>query len=215
MTAEAPPDPLSAGSGASGTQAPESGPSGDPGIGGGGAGGIAIPNSAPPCAQNQALAGQALNNIVGAVGQVLSSSGLFSQGTINSIEGDLTANETAAGDVGFVAGHFNLVLTGVQIGALGAAVAGDLTGLFVGGTDGSASGVFGLFSNGPRHDQSNGSSLHSQSAGGGIDFHLDLGNPYPDVAGIVSHLGRDWIPPRLPFGRKPCLDAPFTSGGSH
>jgi RHS repeat-associated protein len=209
-------------------QQPGGGGEGGGGSGGGGGGGgcgapgtICVPQNAPPCAQNQALAGQALNNIVGAVGQVLSSSGLFSQATINTIEGDLTANETAAGDVGFVGGHFNLVLSSVQIAALGTAVAGDVAGLFVGGVDGSASGVFGLGANGPRHDLSGGTSLHSQGVGPpgnqGIDFHIDLGNPYTDVAGIIGHLGRDWLPPRMPFafGRKPCLDAPFTSGGSH
>jgi hypothetical protein len=26
--------------------------------------------------------------------------------------------------------------------------------------------------------------------------------------------GHDWLPPRLHFGRKPCLDAPLASGGS-
>jgi RHS repeat-associated protein len=195
------------------------GPSG--GGGGGGGGGasptIPVPLTAPSCAQNQAFAAQALNNIVGAVGQVLSNSG-FSAPSISQIEGDLRANETAPGDVGFVGGHFNLILTATQINDLnanGSTVGTDVTNLFVGGTDGSASGVFGLFGNGPRHDQPNGTSLHSQASGsGGIDFHLDLGNPYNDIAGIISHIGHDILPPRI--GRKPCLDAPLTpSVGGH
>jgi RHS repeat-associated protein len=213
-------DPMMIGCGGGGGAPPLPGQgTGSSGGGGNGCapGSICIPAKAPPCAQNQALAGQALNNIVSAVGQVLSASGL-SQSAINAVEGDLTANETAAGDVGFVGGHFNLILTAVQIGnlsAYGANVPGEVTGLFVGGVDGSASGVFGLGANGPRHDLSGGTSLHSQGAGNGsIDFHIDLGNPYTDVAGIIKHLGRDWLPPRMPFGRKPCLDAPFTSGGS-
>ena len=104
----------------------------------GGGAPIAIPIGAPQCAQNQALAQQALNNIVTAVGQVLSASNQFTQAQIGLIESDLTANETSASDVGFVGGHFNLVLTGSQIsqldptGSVGAA----LNGLFVGGTDG-------------------------------------------------------------------------------
>ncbi|SPF43492.1 hypothetical protein SBA4_3040001 [Candidatus Sulfopaludibacter sp. SbA4] len=189
----------------------------DPGTPGGGNSSIPIPTNAPPCAQNQALAGQALNNIVGAVGQVLSSSG-FSQSAVNVIEADLTANETSSGDVGFVGGHFNLVLTTAQINNLNTPdsdIGAQVLNLFVGGTDGSASGIFGLFANGPRHDLSGGTSLHSQSTSTGIDFHIDLGNPYSDVAGIFSHLGHDFLPPRMPFGRKPCLDAPFTPGGSH
>lgn len=108
----------------------------------------------------------------------------------------------------FVGGHFNLVLTPDQISAFGDTVAGEISGLFVGGTDGSASGVLGLFANGPRHDLPNGTSLHSQQTGNnGIDFHIDLGNPYRDIAGIVHHVGWDI------FKRSKCLDAPFATNG--
>jgi RHS repeat-associated protein len=172
---------------------------------GGGSGQIAVPSKAPPCAQNQGLAAQALGNIVGAVGQVLTNSGLFTQGTIGTIENDLSGNENDAADVGFVGGHFNVVLTTDQINSLGTFVAGEVNGLFLGGTDGSASGILGLIANGPRHDLPNGTSLHSQMGGNGIDFHIDLGNPYRDIAGIVRHVGKDILP------RNKCLDAPFTA----
>ena len=209
-------DPTIIGCGGSSEGAPPmpgSAPS-DPGGAVGGTSAIAIPTKAPPCAQSQTLAAQALNNIVTSVGQVLSASGLFSQTTISEITNDLTANESAQGDVGFVGGHFNLILTGADITNLDSTAATALNGLFISGNDGSASGVLGLFANGPRHDQSGGTSLHSQSDGnGGIDFHLDIGNPYNDIVGIVSHLGHDILPPRI--GRKPCLDAPFASSGKN
>jgi RHS repeat-associated protein len=179
--------------------------SGDQNTGGGGSGLIPVPRNAPPCAQNQGFAAQTLGNIVSAVGQVLTSSGLFTQGTISTIENDLSGNENDAADVGFVGGHFNLVLTTDQINSLGTFVAGEAKGLFLSGTDGSASGILGLIANGPRHDLPNGTSLHSQKAGNGIDFHIDLGNPYSDIAGIERHVRKDILP------RNKCLDAPFTA----
>jgi hypothetical protein len=173
--------------------------------GGGGSRLIPVPSNAPPCAQNQCLAAQALGNIVSAVGQVLTGSGPLTLGTISQIEADLSGNENYAADVGFVGGHFNLVLTTDQINALGITTAGVVDDLFLRGTDGSASGILGLIANGPRHDLPNGTSLHSQPASNGIDFHIDLGNPYRDINGIVRHVGKDILP------RNKCLDAPFAA----
>jgi hypothetical protein len=47
---------------------------------GGGSDQIKVPSSAPPCAHDQGYAAQALGNIVSAVGQVLTTSGDFTQG---------------------------------------------------------------------------------------------------------------------------------------
>lgn len=177
---------------------------------------VAVPAKAPPCAHNLALATQALDNIVAAVGQVLAAANI-PQSAINTVENDLTANENNEADVGFVGGHFNLVLSGSEISALNGPnsnIGTQISNLLLNGTDGSASGVIGLLANGPRHDVSNGTSLHSQGTNnGGIDFHLDLGNPYPDVAGAFKHFLRDWLPPRIVHNT--CLDAPFTTGGGN
>jgi hypothetical protein len=55
-----------------------------------------------------------------------SRSNLFTQGTISVIENDLADNAYDAPDVGFVGGHFNLVLTPSQIDALGNIAAGEV-----------------------------------------------------------------------------------------
>jgi hypothetical protein len=161
----------------------------------------AIPGNAPPCAQDAIKATQALDNIISAVGEVLSGSG-HSGTTVDEIQSMIRQDESISGDVNFIGGHFNLTLEEVQIDSLSAGIRKTLYDIFFSGADGSSSGVLGLFANGPRHDLTDGTSLHSQAVGGGIRFHIDLGNPYRDLLGIGIHL-EDVVGGRQ---RNKCLD---------
>jgi hypothetical protein len=121
---------------------------------------------------------------------------------INIIEADLKTNEGDSADVASKGGHFDLSLTNMEISTLEGVFTGisnALGAVFGLGTDGSQSGVFGIpfFSNGPRHNLSNGYSLHSNfNPASGFTFHLDTGNPYGWSGvggGIFRHVGNDVV----------------------
>ncbi|MGA2198067.1 MAG: hypothetical protein ABSH40_22570 [Bryobacteraceae bacterium] len=124
----------------------------------------------------------------------------------------MTSNETTLGDVTWVGGHFNLILTEPDITALGLTTAQsqNLYGVLGTGSEDSSGTAFYGAGNGARRGTSVGY-LHSQGVfGGPIKFHLDLGNPYPDIVGTLGHWFHDGWPGHWPFTK--CLDNP--TGGS-
>ncbi len=177
----------------------------------------------PPtnCRNDLGLKTAALLDIVAAVDQVMANSSLFSQQDISKFD-DVLAQSIANGDAAFVGGHYQLGVKHNQLTDLASQVTDDpsfftdLNNIFVAGTDGSASGALGLFSNGPRHELDgylSGYSLHSHGIGNGNDlsFHIDDFNPYTDIAGLAGHFIVDVTRGRLGnmHGGATCLDPVF------